>query len=191
MIRPGRSMLSGVVEVDETYIGAPQEGKRGRGAYGKRLVFVAVEKKGRKIGRIRMMEIPDASGLSLKESVESSIVQGSTLLTDGWSGYDWARPPTYWHQKENDVDEEVADCVLPECHLVISLFKRWMGGTLQGSLGADHLQDYLNEFVFRFNRRTSRSRGLLSYRLAEQIMATAPNPRASIIRGGKQDVVDG
>jgi len=191
MIRPGRSMLSGVVEVDETYIGAPQEGKRGRGAYGKRLVFVAVEKKGRKIGRIRMVEIPDASGLSLKGSVESSIVQGSTLLTDGWSGYDWAKPPAYWHQKENDVNEEVADCVLPECHLVISLFKRWMGGTLQGSLGADHLQDYLNEFVFRFNRRTSRSRGLLFYRLAEQIMVTAPNPRTTIIRGGRQDVVDG
>lgn len=191
MVRPGRSLLSGDVEVDETYIGAPQEGKRGRGAYGKRLVFVAVEKKDQRIGRIRMMEIPNARGVSLKGAVESCVAEGSTLLTDGWDGYDWAKPPTYARQKENEVRDEVAECILPNCHLVISLFKRWMGGTLQGSLGADHLQDYLNEFVFRFNRRSSRSRGLLFYRLSEQIMATAPNPRSTIIRGGKQDVVVG
>ena len=87
------------------------------------------------------------------------------------------------------MDEEVADCVLPKCHLVISLFKRWMAGTLQGNIGRDHLGDYLNEFVFRFNRRTSRSRGLLFHRLAGLAMAASPNPRTSIIGGGTQDVV--
>lgn len=191
MVRTGRSLLDGTIEVDETYIGAPQEGKRGRGAYGKRLVFVAAEKKNKKIGRIRMLAIPNASGSSLQNAVLSCISEGATILTDGWSGYDWIKPPKYIRQKENNIVGEVADCVLPNCHLVISLFKRWMGGTLQGSLGADHLQDYLNEFVFRFNRRTSKSRGLLFYRLSEQVMATSPNPRSTIIRGGHQDVVVG
>ena len=92
-------------------------------------------------------------------------------------------------EKVNDQDAEVADCALSKCHLVISLFKRWMTGTLQGNIGQDHLDDYLNEFVFRFNRRTSRSRGLLFQRLAGLAMATEPNPRSSIIGGNAQDVV--
>ena len=200
MVRPGRSLLSGSVEADETYIGAPQEGKRGRGAFGKRIVFVAVEtkkteKKRKKkedegmvttIGRIRLLEIPDASAESLHPAVVSCISEGSTISTDGWSGYDWMQKSGYTRRKVNEIDEPVAECVLPQCHLVISLFKRWMGGTLQGSIGSDHLQDYLNEFVFRFNRRTSMSRGLLFYRLAELIMGTAPNPRSTIIGGGRQ-----
>ena len=200
MVHPGRTALSGTVEADETYLGAPQEGKRGRGAFGKRIVFVAVEtkkveKKSKKkdevdkvtiIGRIRLLEIPDASAASLRPAVISCISEGSTVSTDGWSGYDWMQKSGYTRLKVNEIDEPVAECVLPKCHLVISLFKRWMGGTLQGNLGADHLQDYLNEFVFRFNRRTSSSRGLLFYRLAELIMGTTPNPRSTIIGGGHQ-----
>ena len=189
MVRPGRELLSGVVEADETYVGAPQEGKPGRGAYGKRLVFVAVERKGKGIGRIRMQGIANASGEALQAAVTSTIEPRSSIKTDGWSGYNWMGKSDYRREKVNDVDEEVADCVLPKCHLVISLFKRWMAGTLQGNIGRDHLGDYLNEFVFRFNRRTSRSRGLLFHRLAGLAMAASPNPRTSIIGGGTQDVV--
>ena len=189
MVRLGRERLSGVVEADETYVGAPQEGKKGRGAYGKRLVFVAVERKGRRIGRIRLQCIADASGKSLQAAVADNIEPGSRVRTDGWSGYRWMDESCYSHERANDVDEEVADCVLPKCHLVIGLFKRWMNGTLQGNIGRDHLDDYLNEFVFRFNRRTSRSRGLLFQRLASLAMSTGPNPRDSIVRGGIQDVV--
>ena len=193
MVRQGREKLSGTVEADETYIGAPQEGKPGRGAYGKRLVFVAVERKGAKMGRIRMECIPDATGDSLQVATRNNIESGTVVRTDGWGGYNWMEKASspYNRIRVNEIDEEVAECVLPKCHLVISLFKRWLAGTLQGSMGKDHLEDYLNEFVFRFNRRTSRSRGLLFRRLAEMAVAAAPNPRASIIRGGHQDVAVG
>ena len=193
MIRPGRERLSGVVEADETYIGAPQEGRPGRGAYGKRLVFAAVELKGKRIGRIRLECIPDASGESLRFASQSNIESGTVVRTDGWGGYDWTGRSSspYSRVKVNEIDEEVAECVLPKCHLVISLFRRWMGGTLQGSMGKDHLEDCLNEFVFRFNRRSSRSRGLLFRRPAEMAVVAPPNPRRSIIRGGNQDVAVG
>ena len=92
-------------------------------------------------------------------------------------------------EKVNDLNEEVADCALPKCHLVITLFKRWMPGALQRNIGRDHLDDYIKEFVFLFNRRTSRSRGLLFHRLAGMAMAAEPNPRPSIFGGGAQDVV--
>lgn len=189
MVRPGRELLSGIVEADETYVGAPQEGRPGRGAYGERLVFVAVERKDAGIGRIRMQCIANASGEALRAALVGNIGPGTQVVTDGWSGYDWMQGSDYRREKVNGLDEEVADCALPRCHLVISLFKRWMTGTLQGNIGRDHLDDYLNEFVFRFNGRTSRSRGLLFHRLASLAMATEPNPRSSIIGGGTQDVV--
>ncbi len=83
--------------------------------------------------------------------------------------------------------DELADIVLPKCHLVISLLKRWILGTLQGNVGKDHLQDYLNEFTFRCNRRNAKSRGLLFHRLAQLAVVTDPSPRSSIIQ--PQDVV--
>lgn len=193
MVRPGRERLSGVVEADEAYLGAPQEGRTGRGAYGKQLVFVAAERKGAKIGRIRMACIPDASKESLQVAVRGNIEPGAEVHTDGWFGYKWMERESspYRRIKANEVEGVVSECHLPKCHLVISLFRRWLDGTLQGSIGTDHLQDYLNEFVFRFNRRSSRSRGLLFRRLAEMAVASKPNPRMSIIGGAHQDVVPG
>lgn len=111
MVRPGREKLSGTVEADETYIGAPQEGKPGRGAYGKRLVFVAVERKGARMGRIRMECIPDASGDSLQVATRNNIASGTVVRTDGWGGYNWmgkASSP-YSRIKVNEIDEEVAN----------------------------------------------------------------------------------
>lgn len=189
MVRPGRERLSGVVEVDEAYIGGEREGKRGRGAFGKQIIFVAAEVRGHKIGRIRLSVIPDVSGSTLLPAVLESLEKGSTIRTDGWTGYSGVRDAGYEHEVAIKSTEELGDVVLPKCHLVISLLKRWILGTLQGNVGADHLQDYLNEFTFRFNRRSSTSRGLLFYRLAQMAVITAPNPRSTIVR--PQDVVAG
>ena len=169
------------LEVDETYLGGPQEGKRGRGAFGKEIVFVAVEIRGRKIGRIRLQCISDVSGATLECSVTDEIQKGAVIRSDGWGGYNGIKRLGYGHEVAVKGCEELADIVLPKCHLVVSLLKRWILGTLQGNVGIGHLQDYLNEFTFRFNRRNSKSRGLLFYRLAELVVTTAPNPRSTII----------
>lgn len=181
MVRPGRERLSGIVEVDETYLGGSQEGKRGRGAFGKELVFIAVEIRGHKIGRIRLHCISDVSGATLETSVTEEIQKGAVIRSDGWRGYNGIKGLGYEHEVVVKTDEELGEIVLPKCHLVISLLKRWILGTLQGNVGCGHLQDYLNEFTFRFNRRSSKSRGLLFHRLAELAVATAPNPRSTII----------
>ena len=189
MVRPGRESLSGIVEADETYVGGPREGKRGRGAFGKQIVFVAAEVHGRKIGRIRLSHIPDVSRTTLERAVTEAVTKGSTVRTDGWQGYNNVALAGYKHEVASETVDELADIGLPKCHLVISLLKRWILGTLQGNAGEEHLQDYLNEFTFRFNRRNSKSRGLLFYRLAQQAVSTAPNPRSTIVH--PQDVVAG
>jgi transposase-like protein len=189
MVRPGRECLSGIVEADETYVGGPREGKSGRGAFGKQIVFIAAEVRGRKVGRIRLSHIPDVSGVTLGCAVAETVAKGSIIRTDGWKGYNNLAACGYGHEVTLENAEELADIALPKCHLVISLLKRWILGTLQGNVGKDHLQDYLNEFTFRFNRRNSKSRGLLFYRLAQLAVVTAPNPRSKIVP--PQDIVEG
>jgi len=165
MVRPGRDRLSGVVEVDESYVGGEKPGKRGRGAEGKALIVVAVEDKADKgIGRIRMAIVPDASASSLTPFVKASIQEGSTVRTDGWHGYDGLNSSGYNRIVERK-DSYVGDKPLKIAHLAISLLKRWLLGTHQGAASIEHLAYYLDEFVFRFNRRTSTHRGLLFLRL--------------------------
>jgi len=187
MVRPGRECLSGVVEADETYVGGPKEGKRGRGAFGKQIVFIAAEVRGHKVGRIRLSHISDVSGATLVPTVSEAVAVGATVRTDGWKGYNGVTAAGYEHEVAVEDSEELAEITLPKCHLVISLLKRWILGTLQGNVGKDHLQDYLNEFTFRFNRRNAKNRSLLFYRLAQQAVVTAPNPRSKIVP--PQDVV--
>ena len=189
MVRPGRECLSGTVEADETYVGGPKEGKSGRGAFGKQIVFIAAEVRGRKIGRIRLSRIPSVSGATLVPAVSEAVTAGATVRTDGWKGYNGVTAGGYKHEVAVENADELADIVLPKCHLVVSLLKRWILGTLQGNVGKDHLQDYLNEFTFRFNRRNAKSRGLLFYRLAQLAVVTASNPRSKIVP--PQDVVAG
>jgi len=189
MVRPGRECLSGIVEADETYVGGPKEGKSGRGAFGKQIVFIAAEVRGRKIGRIRLSHISGVSGATLVPAVSETVTAGATVRTDGWQGYNGVTAGGYKHEVAVENADELADIVLPKCHLVISLLKRWILGTLQGNVGKDHLQDYLNEFTFRFNRRNAKNRGLLFYRLAQLAVVTAPNPRSKIVP--PQDVVAG
>jgi transposase-like protein len=163
-VRPGRERLCGTVEVDETYIGGEEPGLRGGRQKGKKvLVGVAVEQKQPKgFGRARMVVLPDATGKTMQALVSEHIEPGSTVVTDGFSSYFPAVRGSYTHERIVGAKKE-----LPGVHRVASLCKRWLLGTHQGSVEPEHLQGYLNEFVFRFSRRTSRSRGLLFLRLLQ------------------------
>jgi transposase-like protein len=173
MVRPGRDRLVGPVQVDETYMGGPRPGKRGRGAAGKTLVVIAVEDRGKRFGRIRLHKVKDASALSLVPVVKESVQPNSKVHTDGWDGYSKLSSSGYKHtviRKTADVGENL----LPFANRVAALLKRWLLGTHQGSPRPSHLEYYLDEFVFRFNRRTCRSRGKLFYRLIQQAVQIEP-----------------
>ena len=169
MVRPGRDQLYGCVQVDETFIGGKKKpGKRGRGAEGKTLVAIAVEDKGEAgIGRIRLQTIPDASAESLGCFARAMIVPGSKIITDDWAGY--LVLPSIGYERAIMGSKELA---LP--HLVASLLKRWLLGTYQGAVKPTHLEYYLDEFTFRFNRRTSKNRGKLFFRLVQQVLSVEP-----------------
>ena len=173
MVRPDRDRLSGVVEVDETYIGGPRPGKRGRGAEGKTLVVIAVEKNGGRIGRIRLKQVSDASSESLNKAVKDAVEPKARVCTDGWGGYNSIGPQGYVHRIIRQ-DSSVGDNLLPGVNRVASLLKRWLLGTHQGAVETSHLDYYLDEFTFRFNRRNSRWRGKLFYRLMEQAVQVNP-----------------
>ena len=177
MVRPGRDRLAGRIEVDETYLGALEEGVRGRKKGKKALIVVGAEEDGRGIGRIRMQRIPDASSASLHAFVLGYIESGSIVHTDGWEGYAGLQGRGYEHEVTVlRGHSHSASKLLPRVHRVISLLKRWILGTHQGAISHEHLDYYLDEFTFRFNRRTSRYRGMLFYRLAQQAVATDPVP---------------
>jgi len=175
MVLPGRSLLSGRVEIDETYIGSEDSGgKSGRGSGNKALVVIAAETSNKKLGRIRLGVVDDASAQSLHGFIEASIAKGSTLVTDAWSGYNGIEKKNYVREIYNQSKAETPDELLPHVHTFASLLKRWLLGTHQGGVQEKHLQAYLDEYVFRFNRRTSKDRGLLFYRLIENAMQTPP-----------------
>lgn len=176
MVRPGRDRLSGEVEIDETYIGGLSEGHGRRDLEGKALVVIAAQKDGRKIGRIRLARVADASAESLQPFIQRAIEPGTVAHTDGWLGYKGLERLGYRHQVAvlRGQPRSAAAEVFPRVHLVASHLKRWLLGTHQGAVSSDHLDYYLDEFTFRFNRRTSRSRGKLFYRLMEQAAALAP-----------------
>ena len=182
MVRPGRDRLTGVVEVDESFVGA-LGGAEGRSTATKALIVVAAEEVGRGIGRIRMRRIPNASAVSLGAFVHEAIAPGSEVHTDGWHGYDRLKTSGYRHRVTYlRGDAELAMEQLPRVHRVVSLLKRWLLGTHQGAVSPAHLDYYLDEFTFRFNRRRSRNRGLLFLRLAQQAVAVGPAPYARLVQ---------
>jgi transposase-like protein/ribosomal protein L37AE/L43A len=182
MVRPERERLAGWVEVDETYVGGWEEGIKGRRRGEKSLVVIAVQVVGKAIGRIRMQVVPDASADSLHPFIESNIVPGSTVHTDGWQGYAGIAQKGYDHEVSLIRGRpREASKLLPHVHRVVALLKRWLLGTHQGAVEPQHLGYYLDEFTFRFNRRTSRSRGKLFYRLMEQAVATGPTTYSSMV----------
>ena len=169
LVRPSRERLQGVVEVDETYIGGEEPGLAGGRQKGKKaLVGVAVERLEPKgFGRCRMAPLPDLSGDSLRSFLLDNVTQGASVITDGWRSYPPATRDLYVHEPLEGESGAEATKLLPGVHMVASLAKRWLLGTHQGSVEEAHLPGYLNEFVFRFNRRRSRSRGLAFYRVLE------------------------
>jgi transposase-like protein len=180
MVRPGRDRLSGVIEVDETYVGGEKPGKRGRGAEGKTLVVIAAQEDANRIGRIRLTRVLDASGDSLEEAVRQAVEPGSVVRTDGWGGYNRLSSLGYVHdvvRREAVVGEDL----LPLCHRIAGLLKRWLVGTHQGAISHEHLEYYLDEYTFRFNRRTSHYRGKLFYRLLQQAVATDASPYKEMV----------
>ena len=182
MVRPQRDRLSGCVEVDEIYVGGREKGARGRSRGRKSLVAVAAEEDGDGIGRIRLRRMPDASAASVEAFILDAVEPGSRVRTDGWPSYSQLHSLGYRHRKAvTGGDPERIDQHFPRVHRVAALLKRWLLGTHQGAVRMRHLDYYLDEFTFRFNRRTSRSRGLLFYRLLQQAVLTAPAPERALI----------
>jgi len=173
MVRPGRDRLSGIIEVDEAYWGGEEQAVHGRQTNDKALIAVAAEVDGTKLGRIRLRHIPDCTPKTLHGFIAEAIQPASTVQTDGWLAYrqlqGYVHQPVVQSHQPPDKPH-----LLPRVHLVISLLKRWLMGTHQGAVSSAYLQDYLDEFTFRFNRRTSSSRGKLFYRLAQQAVQTPP-----------------
>ena len=185
MVRAERQPLSGIVEVDEALVGGVEHhGKRGRGAK-KLIVVISLEiKQPRGYGRVRMRLVPDASGESLQAFVCETVTPGSIVHTDGWSSYNGLSALGYTHQRTiMSASSDPAHVTMPGVHRIASLLTRWILGTHQGSVSADHLQAYLEEFTFRFNRRSSRYRGLVFRRLLEQLVLTDPVPERELIHG--------
>ena len=169
MVRPDQDRIGGqpeiVVEADETWVGGRTRGK-GRGVHDMVLVACAVEvlqrkrtsslnkrKTGRYAGRVRLSVVPDRSAKSLVGFIERAVAPGSSIITDDWSGYATLRKRGYLHTAVAERgDMEVAETFLPIIHLVFSNLKTWLRGTHHG-VSPQHLQAYLNEFTFRFNRR--------------------------------------
>jgi transposase-like protein len=188
MVRPDRERLKGVVEVDETYL-AITDRKEPISAEGRKnntskvLIVLAVEMLEPKgFGRIRLRRIETDADVSVIPFVQASVEPGATIKTDGSAAYRSLKSLGYGHQRNVMLGSDVAAHVsMPGVHRVASLIKRWILGTHQGSVQPAHLDAYLDEFVFRFNRRTSRSRGMLFYRLLQQAVVTNPVTYGDIV----------
>jgi len=186
MVRPDRDQLSGVVEVDETFVGGVSAGRPGASS-DKVTVMVAVEKinGGRRLGRIRL-EIAERPGtLELVEFAQHMVLPGSTIRTDGAQMMRRLGKLGYTHEYVTSYNAADPTAVLPGVHLVASLLKRWLTGTLHYAVADHQLPYYLDEYTFRFNRRTSHSRGLLFYRLLQQAVNTDPQPLPTLLKAGQ------
>lgn len=182
MVRPGREKLSGKVEVDETFVGGVDVNVQGREPGSKALVVVATEVDGDGIGRIRMRSVRNASEQVLTTFVKDTIEVGSVVITDGWAAYETLSQKGFKHKPRIiGSNLKMASKLLPRVHRVISLLKRWLLGTHQGAVSRKQLDAYLDEFTFRFNRRTSMHRGKLFYRLVQQAVAVSPAPYPTLI----------
>jgi transposase-like protein len=187
MIRPDRQPLAERVEADETYVGGPRPGKRGRGAAGKALVGGAVEAgrgkaRGRRLGRLRLGLLADASAESLDAFLAAHVAKPATVATDGWRGYLGLPAAGYDHEPvSSSASRGDAALRLPGIHLVFSLVKRWLLGTHHGAVGEKHLPAYLDEYVFRFNRRTAKRVSHGFARLIEHAVRIKPSTYRAIV----------
>lgn len=179
-IRKDREKLSGRVEVDEFFVGGQKAGKRGRGADGKTIVYIAVERDLKQdpstleeywqIGRARMQVALDCSSYSLETFINHNIEAGSTVATDKWSSYQPIVNMRYNHEVVDAPDQKGPESGLYGAHLVVSLVKRLIRSTFQGRFEPKYLQNYLDEYIFRFNRRKSKSIGKKFMRIVQQVI---------------------
>ena len=179
-IRKDREKLSGRVEVDEFYIGGQKSGKRGRGAEGKTIVYIAVERDLKQdpatmeqywqIGRARMQVALDCSSYSLETFINHNLEAGSTVATDQWISYHPIVNTRYNHQVVAPSNQKGPESGLYGAHLIVSLVKRLIRSTFQGRFEPKYLQNYLDEYVFRFNRRKSKSIGKKFMRIVQQVI---------------------
>jgi transposase-like protein len=187
MLRPDRQPLAGRVEADETYIGGPRSGRPGRGAAGKALVAGAVEAgrgkaRGRRLGRLRLTPLRDASAASLEGFLAAHVARPATVATDGWRGYAGLAATGYEHEPVS-LSTSWGDAALrlPGIHLVFGLAKRWLLGTHHGAVSEKHLPAYLDEHVFRFNRRTAKRISHGFARLIEHAVQIKPSTYRAIV----------
>ena len=185
MVRPGREKLTGIVEVDETYVGG-EDSKDGTWVERKAIVVIAAEEDGTGVGRIRLATVPRRTRKHLHNFVQEMIESESVVHTDGLHAYRGIDKFGFEHKQtvlSRQEDKDAASKLLPRVHRVASLLKRWLLGTHQGAVSAEHLDYYLDEFTFRFNRRTSSSRGKLFFRLLQQAVEIRPTTYRSMIGG--------
>lgn len=160
-----------------------RQAKRGRGAPGKAYVVIAVEAKDKGFGRCRLQVVPKIDAENLGQFLHRHITPGSVVISDALRSYPPAIADTYGHKPFNIKRSGLrAHEVLPGVHRVASLLKRWLAGTHQSGVLAEHLQAYPDEFTFRFNRRHSRARGLLFPRLLEGAVTTPPTTMRQLIK---------
>lgn len=190
MVRPDRDRLTGWIEVDETLVGGEEEGVSGRQTARKVWVVIAAQADGPGIGRIRMRVVKDCSAANLHAFVEDCIEPGSVIHTDGWQGYAGLEKKGYQREitKSGNRRQE-ASKLMPRVHRIVSLLKRWLIGTHQGAVAYYYLPYYLDEFTFRFNRRKSRSRGKLFYRLMQQAVNTSPKSYESMVKAIREKLL--
>jgi hypothetical protein len=181
MVRPDRDLLTGVVELDETFVGGVSVGKNGAGT-DKVPVRIAVERVGpSKLGRVRFA-LADAPGsLGLVDFACATVEPGATIRTDGARMLRRLAGLGYVHEYTTVYNSPDKSQELPGVHMVASLLKRWLVGTLHYRVSDKHLEYYLDEYAFRFNRRNSKARGLLFYRLLQQAVATDPHPLTELV----------
>jgi transposase-like protein/Zn ribbon nucleic-acid-binding protein len=181
MVNPQREKLSGDIELDEMYFGGSKDKKQGRGGENQISIAIAVELRGKQLGRVRMNVINDASSNSLHTFICKNIEPGSKVITDAWNGYNGIENKGFIREIHKQTIASHDDEMLPHVHMIASLLKRWLLGTHQGAISEKHFQSYLDEYVFRFNRRKAAKRGLLFYKLLECALAIEPTTYKDII----------
>ena len=183
MVRPDRELLSGHVELDQSFLGGRSPGKRGVSS-DKAPITIAVERSPNgRLGRVRLEVAERPGGLDIIEFAGEVIAPGATVHTDGARMFTRLTAKGYQHQAIAGNTALDLDAVMPGPHLISSLLKRWTAGTLHYRVSPQHLPYYLDEFTFRFNRRSSKARGLLFYRLLQQAVDTDPHPLKDLIGG--------
>jgi transposase-like protein len=157
-VDPDRERLHGSVEVDETFLGGVLHGKKGRelfgGKEGKYVVLGAIEvRPSGRPARLRLRHVEDLRARTLMKFVKDCVEPGSVVTTDGNPSYRGVTRLGMTHGVQSTALGHPQEAVLRYLHLAFSNLKTWYAGTYHGRVEAKHLQGYLNEFCFRFNRR--------------------------------------